>query len=320
MRRRDVIAMLTGAASLTSIAVLAQQQKMPTIGVLVPGKQAEAGLRLFPRGLRELGYIEGKNIRLDIRSADGDLARLPGLAADLVREKVAVLVPWSTPAVLAAKHATSEIPIVIMAAGDPVASGIVSSLARPGGNITGMAAIDTETVGKQLELLREAVPGLARIAALLNGADPFSEQLLTRIKLAGVAQRIEIVALLVVAGSELDAAFSTIFDKRIGAAIVQPTLPLERIADLALRHRLPASSSSGVFATYGGLMAYTPKQRDLYWGAAALVDKVLKGAKPADLPIELPRRFDLIINMKTAEAMGLRLPATLLARADEVIE
>ncbi len=320
MRRREVIAAIAGIASLAPVADLAQPQKVPTIGILVPGKEAEIGLRLFPKALRDLGYIDGKNIHLDIRSAEGDLTRLPALAAELVHQKVNVLVPWSTPAVLAAKHATREIPIVIMAAGDPVASGIVASLARPGGNITGMAAIDTETVGKQIELLKEAVSGLDRIAALLNEADPFFEQLLVRIKLAGKAQGADIVSMMVIAGPQLDAAFPAMLASKAGAAIIQPTLPLAHVADLALKYRLPASSSAGMFAAYGGLMAYTPRSKDLYRGAAALVDKVLKGARPADLPIEQPKRFDLIINLRTADALGLKLPPTLLARTDDVIE
>jgi len=320
MRRRDVVAAVAGVAALMPTPVLAKQQKIPTIGILVPGKEAEIWLRLFPRALRDLGYINDKNLRLEIRSANGELARLPELAAGLVHDQVDVIVPWSTPAVLAAKHATSEIPIVIMAAGDPVGSGIVTSLAHPGGNITGMASNDTETVGKQVQFLEEVVPGLSRIAAPLNAGDPFSAQLLARLNTAGAGQRAEIVSLPIVDNAQLDAAFQAILDRKAGAAIVQPTLPLAEIAELALRHRLPASSSSGMFAVYGGLMAYTPRPRDLSRGAARLVDKVLKGARPADLPIEQPNRFDLIVNMKTAVVLGLKLPTTLLARADEVIE
>lgn len=320
MKRRELIGFAVSIIALGPSASLAQQQRVPTIGVLIPGTDAEVGLRFFAKGLRALGYIDGQNVRLDIRSASGDIARLPMLAAELVRERVDVIVPWSTPAVLAAKNATTTIPIVIMAAGDPVAGGIVASLAHPGGDVTGMAAIDTETVGKQVELLQEAVPGLNRIAALLNAADPFSTQLLARIKLAGAAQKAAIVPVMLAAGAKLDAGVLAMLDKGIGAAIVQPTLPLRRVADLALRHRLPASSSVGNFATYGGLMAYAPSPREFYRGAAALVDQVLKGAKPADLPIEEPTRFDLILNMRTARAFGLTLSPTLLARANEVIE
>ncbi len=319
MRRRALLALLGGAAALRPLPGVAQKAAMPVIGVLVPSKQFERAIRLFRQGLRDLGYVEGQNIRLEIRSAEDDFARLPELAAELVRRRVNVIVAISTPAALAAKHATSKIPIV-MAAANPVGNGIVASLAHPGGNITGMSAVNAETGGKLVELLREAVPSITRIAALLNAADPFSKLPLENIQLFAKALRIEIVPFLVRAGPELDAAFPAMVDKEAEAVIVQGSLQSKHAADLLIKHRLPAGAPQKVFARNGGLIAYSPKGAELMRRAAMLVDKVLKGAKPADLPVEQPTRFELTINLKTARALGLTVPPSLLARADEVIE
>jgi putative ABC transport system substrate-binding protein len=321
MRRRDFIALAAGAVVLRPLAAAAQQQAMPVIGVLVIGKpDPTPSLQGFREGLRGLGYIEGRNVRFEFRSAEGDLRRLPSLAAGLVQRKVDVIAALFTPAVLAAKHATSEIPIVIIGAADPVGSGLVASLAHPGGNVTGMAGLVTELAGKHVELLKETMPKLRRIAALCNSADPFSTLFREEIETAGKTLNIEIAAFPVKGGAELDAAFSAMAEKQAEAMIVQPSLPLERVAALALRHRIPAASPLGTFPKLGGLMAYGTAPGDSAARAAVFVDKILKGAKPADLPVEQPTRFRLVINLKTAQALGLEIPAVLLAQADEVIE
>jgi putative ABC transport system substrate-binding protein len=319
MRRRDLLGSAAAAVALHPLPGIAQKTEMPTIGVLIPSKQFERAVSLFRQGLRDLGYVEEQNIRLEIHSAEDDFARLPGLAAGLVRRRVNVIAAISTPAALAAKHATSKIPIV-MAAADPVGNGIVASLAHPGGNITGMSSVNAELGGKLVELLREAVPSITRIAALLNAADPFSSQLLENIQHFGKALRVEIVPFLVKAGPELDAAFPAMVDKGVEAVIVQGSLPSKYAADLLSKHRLPAGAPGKIFALNGGLMAYSPNGAEMMRSTAVLVDKVIKGAKPVDLPVEQPTRFELTINLKTAKALGLTVPQTLLARADEVIE
>lgn len=321
MRRRELLVSVAAVATLPAASGLAQQTKIPAIGILITGASAaRTALQFFPEGLRQLGYIDGKNIRIEIRSADDELQRLPELAAELVRLNVDVIAPWSTPAVLAAKGATQTIPIVMLAVADPVASGVVANLAHPGGNITGISAYTPENAGKLVELLKEMLPNLSRIGALLNAADPFSTEMLQHIWKGANLQTIEIVPFLVNAGPELDAALPSMIDKGVQAVIIQPSLPVKQAADLVLRYRLPAAAPSSAFTAQGGLLAYAPDPREIYGRSAALVDKVLKGAKPADLPVEQPSRFRLIINLRTAEAIGLNVPGSLLVRADEVIE
>ena len=321
MRRRQFIAFFGGAALALPLDGMAQAQKMPTVGVLVAGRpDPEEPLRMFRAGLRELGYAEGQNIRIDIRNAEGNIDRLPELAAALVREKVDVIAAWMTPVILTAKRATSEIPIVMLGAGDPVGMGIVASLARPGGNITGMTGMTPELAGKLVELLKELLPSVSRIAALCNAPDPFWKPFLHQIELVGKAASVKIVPIMVAAGEKLDAAFAEIAAQKVDAVIVQPSLPLKDVADLALSHHLPVVSPLAPFPKAGGLMAYTAKAANYYREAAVFVDKILKGAKPADLPVEQPTKFELIINLKTAKALGLTIPPLLLAQADEVIE
>jgi putative ABC transport system substrate-binding protein len=305
---------------LPPLAARGQQSSVPTIGILVPaGEQDERGTSLFRQGLRELGYVEGRDILIEIRSAEGDLPRLPGLAADLVNRNVDLIVPFSTPAVLAAKQATSKIPIVMIAA-DPVGVGIVASLARPGGNITGISAVNAELGAKLVELLNEALPDLHRIAVLLDAADAFSKPLLNHVQLAGQTGKIEIVPFWVAANRELDAAFAALAGRQIEAVIVQGSLPMKQSADLAIRQWLPAGAPRKIFAQNGGLLAYNQNGTASMRAMAILADKVLRGAKPADLPVEQPTRFELTINLATAKALGLTVPQSLLARADEVIE
>ena len=232
MRRRDLVALIVGATLVEPVA--AQQPKAPTIGVLVIGKPEPTGmLQALREELRTLGYVDGQNIHIEVWSAEGNLERLPELAAEIVGKKVDVIGAWMTPTVLAAKGATSEIPIVMIDAGDPVGMGIVRSLAHPGGNITGMAGQTPELAAKQVELLKEALPGLSRIAALCNSADPFSKPFLEQIERVGKAQNVDIVPVEITVGPDLDAAFPTMVSNKVGAVIVQPSLPLAHIAQLA---------------------------------------------------------------------------------------
>ena len=323
MRRRDFLSTLGLATSavLSPRAGAAQQVRVPVVGVLVAGRPDPGlAIRLFREGLRDQGYVEGRNIRIEVRSAEGNIERLPELAAELVRQKVDIIVAWMTPVVLAAKRATTEIPIVMLGAGDPVGMGIVATLARPGGNITGIAGLTAELAGKNLELLLEILPSMSRIAALCNAPDPFSKPFLNQIEIACKALGIEIVSIMVTAGAELDAAFPAMTGNRLDAVVVQPSLPLKHVAELAVTHRVPAVSPFAMFPKAGGLMGYSGKAADSFRQAAAFVDKIIKGAKPGDLPVEQPTRFELVINLKTAKAIGLTIPPALLARADEVIE
>ena len=321
MRRRDLLAVFGGAAAFWPLAGAAQQAKVPTIGVLVVGSPgSERFWRLFQAAMRELGYIEGQSVRYEFRSDEGQLSRLPELAAELVHLKVDVIVTWFTPAALAAKRATNEIPIVMALAGNPVETGLVQSLARPGGNVTGMSAVGAELAGKCVELIREMLPSARRVAVLVNAPDPFSKPFLEQIQLGGAATGTTIDAIMIHSAEELDAAFSAMEKERPDAVIVQPSLPTKRAAELALKYRMPAVSFVRGIIDEGGLMTYGVAEAEAYRRAAIFVDKILKGAKPADLPVEQPTRFELDINMKPANALGLTIPPAFLARADEVIE
>jgi putative ABC transport system substrate-binding protein len=320
MRRRDLV-VAAGLLGLSPKVSPAQRQKVPLIGVLVSGSPSpEFALREFRQGLQELGYEKGRTIRIDVRSAEGNPERLPKLAADLVTQKVDVIAAWLTPVVLAAKAATGEIPIVMIGAADPVGTGIVASLSRPGGNISGIAGLTADLAGKQVEFLKEMLPRLSRIAVLCNRPDPFSTRFLEQIQAVGKAQAVEVTPVMVNAGSELDAAFREVADKKADALIVQPSLPLRRAAELALANRIPAASPLTPFPADGGLLAYAGNEADGYRRAALFVDKILKGAKPADLPVEQPTKFKLIVNLKTAKAIGVTVPPGFLIRADQIIE
>lgn len=321
MRRRVFLALAVAGTVLRPGTGWAQQPKLTVIGVLVIGRPDPAPmLRSFREELGRLGYTEGRNVHIVVRSAEGDLGRLPALADELARDKVDVMATWMTPAVLAAKQATSSIPIIMIGAADPVGMGIVGSLARPGANITGIAGLTSDLAGKIIELLKEMLPGVTRIAALCNAADPFSKPFRERTEAAGKANGVEVISLMVNEGAELDAAFPRMVAAKIAATIVQPSLPLAHAAELALRYRLPAASPLSPFARAGGLLSYSTDPQVGYREAAAFVDKVLKGANPADLPVEQPDKFELVINLGTANALGLTVPQSLLARATEVIE
>ena len=243
MRRRDLLALLGGAAGAWPLAGAAQQPKMPTIGVLVVGSPGSQQFwQLFREDLRALGYVEGQSVRFEFRSDEGQASRLPDLAAELVRLKVDLIVTWFTPAALAAKQATSEIPIVMALAGNPVETGLVESLARPGGNVTGMAGVGAELAGKCVELIRDMLPSARRVAALANAPDPFSKPFLEQIQLGGAATGTTIDAIMIHNAEELEAAFPAMEKERPDAVIVQPSLPTKRVAELALKYRIPAVS------------------------------------------------------------------------------
>ncbi|HEV2336207.1 MAG TPA: ABC transporter substrate-binding protein [Stellaceae bacterium] len=294
---------------------------MPTIGVLVVQSLGwKQFLRLFKESMRRLGYVEGQNVRFEVRSDQGDRGRLPELAAGLVRLKVDVIVGWLTPAGTAAKQATREIPVVCAICGNPVETGLVESLARPGGNVTGIAGVGAELAGKTVELIRDMLPSARRIAILANAPDPFSKPFVEKIRLAGNATGIAIDAIMLPGPQGVEAAFVGLGRDPPDAVIVQPTLGLERPAALALKDRLPSASILSEFVDVGGLMSYAAAEADAYESAAGYVDKLLKGAKPADLPVQQPTRFELVINLKTAKALGLTIPHSFVLRADKVIE
>ncbi len=277
----------------------------------------------FRQGLRDLGYVEGKNIVIEYRWADGRYDRLPDLAAELVRLKVEVLVTHGTPGTLAAKQATKTIPIVMALSGDAVATGIVASVARPGGNITGSTFFFPEINAKRLELLKEAVPRASRVALLLNPDNPAKEPLLKAMEAAARSLKVELQQFEVRSPDEFAGAFSAMTKRRVEAvAIIDDAMLIAhagRIADLAVKNRLPTIGFRE-YADVGGLMAYAVNFPDIWRRAAVFVDKLLKGAKPADLPIEQATRFELVINLRTAKALGLTMPQSLLIRAEQVIQ
>jgi len=309
------------------LPVEAQQTgKIRRIGVLYPGSSGPSPqLDGFRHGLRELGYAEGKNIAIDYRFAEGKLDRLPDLAAELVRLKVDVIVAaGGTPAILAAKNATSTIPIVFPAVGDPVALGIVS-LARPGGNITGLTIMTPELSGKRLEILKEVVPRARRVAVLGQDANAFSAQDFKNIQPTALAMGLELHHIEVRSPDDFESAFSKITGTVRATALFLQAASIftdnpKRIADLAARSRLPVSSYGKEFAEAGVLMSYGSDYFDLGRRAATYVDKILKGAKPADLPVQQPTKFEFVINLKTAKQIGLTIPPKVLARADRVIK
>ncbi len=325
--RRAFIGSLVGSLLAAPLAAETQQAgKVYRIGVLEPTSMAlnAANLDAFRKGLRELGYVEGRNMMIEYRSADGRSERFPDLAAELVRLKVDVILTRGTPAVMAAKNATGTIPVVMAASGDPVLSGVVSSLARPGGNVTGLSAVVVEVSGKRLELIREVAPGVSRVAALFNMSNPNDALQWKETETAAPTLRVQLQLLDVRKPGDFAGAFDAAVKGRAGALFVgldALTWANHRpIVELAAKHRLPAIYGGREFVNAGGLIAYGVSYPHLYRRAASYVDKILKGAKPADLPIEQPTKFELVINIKTAKALGLTIPQSLLGRADEVIQ
>ncbi len=332
MDRREFVGTLAGGLLAAPLAAEAQPAaKVARIGYLLFGPlespETRITLEAFRQGLRERGYVEGQNIVIEYRSADGKIERFPRLASELARLKVDLIVAGNTPMARAAQQATTTIPIVSMAMGDPVGDGLVASLARPGGNITGSTFLGPELVPKRLDLLKEALPKISRVAALWHpGA--FGEHTMTEmLKGAEAAARTLGVQLQLVGvrgPDEFDRAFSAMTKERAEALMVFPSTMLfnerRRIVDLAAKSHMPTMYQSRQFVELGGLISYGASITDLVRRAATYVDKILKGAKPGDLPVEQPTKFELVINLKTAKALGLTIPPSVLGRADEVIQ
>jgi ABC-type uncharacterized transport system substrate-binding protein len=332
MRRREFITLLGGAAAAWPVAARAQQAaKVARIGCIVTGSlespEQRATVDAFRQGLRERGYVEGQNIIIEYRAADGRIERFPELATELVRLNLDLIVASNTPAALAAKQATTAIPIVVPVMGDPVGDGLASSLARPGGNVTGMTFLGPELATKRLELLKQALPTMSRVAALWHpGAygDSTMKEMMGKLAAAAGTLQVQLQLVEVRGAAEFDRAFLAMGRERADALIVLPSPMLfserRHIVDLATKHRLPSIAMAREFAELGGLMAYGANLPDLFRRAATYVDKILQGAKPADLPVEQPIKFEFVINLKTAKALGLAVPLIMQMTADEVIE
>jgi putative ABC transport system substrate-binding protein len=324
MRRRQFITVLAGisAGLLWSPSTGAQKSNVRRIGVLVANADEDA--ISFEKELREelrkFGFVEGQDLVFDVRSADQRLDRLPKLARELASQSVDVIAALYTPCALAAKQATREIPIVTVS-GDPVGTGLVPSLAHPGGNLTGVSLIAPEMHGKCVELFRDMLPSLRRVAALGNRSDPFSKPFLEQLQLAGKTTGIEIAPTIMLTGTqELEAAFANVKKEKAGAVVVQGILVSKTVADLAIKHGLPAASVPRSFTEVGGLFSYGADSSGAFQQSARFIVKILQGASPADMPIEQPTKFELTVNLKTAKLLGLTVPETFLLRADAIIE
>ena len=323
LRRRDLITLLGGAVA-WPLAARAQQPATPTIGYLGSGTPATQGqlVAVFVQRLRELGWIEGRTIAIEYRWADGRFERFAEIAAEFVRLKVDVILT-SGPSVFAAKQATSVIPIVFATVADPLSTGLVASLARPGGNVTGLSLTSPELASKRLELLREVVPGLRRLAIMANADYPPAVQELDEVEIAAHTLGIETIALKIRQAADIAPAFEALNGRAEALYVVGESLTganQVRINSFALGARLPTMHVNRARLETGGLVSYGPNFPSFYRRAADYVDKILRGAKPADIPVEQPSKFDLIINLTTAKAIGLKVPESFLLRADEVIE
>ena len=326
MKRREFITLLGGAATWPLAARAQQARKVWRIGVLeaISPEPNAANFDALRGGLRQLGYVEGHNLVFDYRSADGRTERFPGLAAELVRRKVDLIVTRGTPAVQAAKNATATIPVVMAASGDPLGTGVVAGLARPGANVTGLSAFTRELLGKRLELLKEAVPGIARLAFLSNFGNPVARTQWEEMSSAASKLRFEPILIDVRKPEDMERAFEAAVAQRADALVVGNDTVTHTnrrlVVELAAKHRLAAMYAASEFVHEGGLVTYSVSYPDLYRRAATFIDKIFKGAEPADLPIEQPTKFDLVVNLKTAKGLGLKIPESFLMRADEVIE
>ena len=326
-RRRFLLTSLAGAFVARPVAEAQQAGKVYRIGYLTSHSATASPpyIEAFRQGLHDLGWVEGQNIGIEYRFAEGKFDQLPALAADLVRLQVDVIAAGPTPPVVAAKNATRTIPIVMISAGDPVQLGLVDSLARPGGNVTGLSySVGVETFGKSLELLKEAVPKIRRVAILSNPANPAHALVLRNMKTVAGPMRVELLFLETSAPNQFDGAFAAMTKERVDALFVVAdslfNLHRTSLADNAAKYRLPSMYGIKENVEAGGLMSYGPNLPEFYRRSATFVDKILKGTKPSDLPIEQPTKFELVINLKTAKAIGLTLPQSLLVRADEIIQ
>jgi putative ABC transport system substrate-binding protein len=323
MRRREFIGLIGGAATAWPLAARAQQVKrIPRIGVLWPNPPAT--FEFVRQGLKDLGYVEGQNIDFEFRWAEGKLDQLSDLAAEFVYLQVDAIVTLAPQATLAAKRATQTIPIVFVAMGDPVASGVVVSLARPGANLTGTTRMLSEMSAKHVELLKEVVPSLASLAVLWNPTNSSHPPAMHAVNAAARSLSLQVNPSEARSPADLDSIFATIIQERADGVlfIADPVffIQLKRMTDFVVSNRLPAIANFTEFPKLGGLMGYAPSVPDEFRHAASLIDKILKGAKPADLPVEQPTRFQLVMNLKSVKALGLTVPPSLLATADEVIE
>jgi len=315
---------LSAIACSVSVPVQAQEKRLPKIGWLSALSSSNAGQQEIIKILREFGYVDGKNIQFEFRYAANKLDRLPALAQDLVRHKPDLLITPGTPSALALRDATRTIPIIFLDATDPVAAGLVDSLARPGGNITGFTSIDSVLAGKRLELLKETISNLARVAVLWDPQNPGAQQEWKESQRAAGSLGLQLYSMEVSSIDQFSKAFALTIKAHSNALAVLAT-PLtnssqEQIADLAAKNRLPSIYNRKEFATRGGLMSYGLDQTERYRRVAVLIDKILKGSKPADIPVEQPTKFELVINLKTAKQIGLTIPPNVLARADQVIK
>jgi ABC-type uncharacterized transport system substrate-binding protein len=331
MKRRELLGVIGGAATWPLRAWAQQPKTVRRIGFLVTGSieshEARAALKAFDQGLREYGYIDGQNVLVEVRAADLNVERFPALASELVRLNVDLIVASNTPAARAVQQATTTIPIVVPVMGDPVGDGLVANLARPGGNITGLTFLGPQLVPKRLALLKEALPTASEVAALWHpGAygERTMNDMMVEAEQAAVALGVHLRLVAVHAPHDLDRAFSMVIGERADAILIFPSPMLfnqrKRIVDLATEHQLPIAAMGKEFVQLGGLMSYGADIMDFNRRCVAYVDKILKGAKPSDLPVEQPTKFELFINLKTARTFGIEIPPSLVARADEVIE
>jgi len=325
--RRDVMSLLAGGAAAWPLAARAQQPAMPVIGFLNPTSPDPNVdlLRAFRQGLKETGYVEGENVAIEYRWAENQIDRMPALAAELVRKQVAVIATTgATVAASAAKAVTTTIPIVFLTGADPVESGLVASLARPGGNLTGINLLTIDLTAKRLELLRELVPAATRVAVLANPAGPAPEAMLRDVETAARAMGLQVQVLNAGTSPEIDAAFASFVRERPDALFVGPdpffVSRRVQLVHLASRHAVPAAYTQRDYAVAGGLMSYGSNLMDAFRQVGVYTGRILKGAKPADLPVVQPSKFELVINHQTARMLGLTVPDKLLATADEVIE
>jgi putative ABC transport system substrate-binding protein len=327
MRRREFITLVGGAAAAWPLAARAQQPAMPVIGYLSsmsPETRLDSSPAAFRKGLGEIGYLEGRNVSIEYRYARNENDRLPALAADLVRRRVAVIATFSAVPALAAKAATTTIPIVFGIPGDPVKLGLVASLNRPGGNVTGVSVLNGELAGKQLGLLHELLPGAARFAVLINPNSPDAESVIADLHAAASAIGRQIDVLYAGSSRDIDRAFASLVESRADALLISAD-PLfgnrkVQLATLAARHTVPAISGDPTLAEVGSLMTYGSSNADRFRTIGIYTGRILKGEKPADLPVLQSTKFELVINLQTARALGIEVPPALLAIADEVIE